>query len=176
MESRVGGDRLTTVALTVITTPEMDAYAKALVQGVQSSLGTVTTYGNGTGIAFSLKIETKTKAEMESQMAAGTYDIALYPMEAASQSPVTFLSNLLSTNYMKLQSDKIERALTVAKNATAGTATARLPSLPSQALIQTGAVLPVFYESAYYVMAGGVSGVQFHPGSGRVSFVEAVRA
>lgn len=70
MESRAGGDRLTTVALTVITTPEMDAYAKALVQGVQSSLGTVTTYGNGTGIAFSLKIETMTKAEMESQMAA----------------------------------------------------------------------------------------------------------
>ena len=28
---------LTTVALTVITTPEMDAYAKALVQGVQSA-------------------------------------------------------------------------------------------------------------------------------------------
>ena len=166
---------LTTVALTVITTPEMDAYAKALVQGVQSSLGTVTTYGNGTGIAFSLKIETMTKAEMESQMAAGTYDIALYPMEAASQSPVTFLSNLLSTNYMKLQSDKIERALTVAKNATAGTATAACRAC-EQALIQTGAVLPVFYESAYYVMAGGVSGVQFHPGSGRVSFVEAVRA
>ena len=165
---------LTTVALTVITTPEMDAYAKALVQGVQSSLGTVTTYGNGTGIAFSLKIETMTKAEMESQMAAGTYDIALYPMEAASQSPVTFLSDLLSTNYMKLQSDKIERALTVAKNATAGTATAACRAC-EQALIQTGAVLPVFYESAYYVMAGGVSGVQFHPGSGRVSFVEAVR-
>ena len=148
----------------------MDAYAKALVQGVQSSLGTVTTYGNGTGIAFSLKIETMTKAEMESQMAAGTYDIALYPMEAASQSPVTFLSNLLSTNYMKLQSDKIERALTVAKNATAACRACE------QALIQTGAVLPVFYESAYYVMAGGVSGVQFHPGSGRVSFVEASRA
>ena len=139
---------LTTVALTVITTPEMDAYAKALVQGVQSSLGTVTTYGNGTGIAFSLKIETMTKAEMESQMAAGTYDIALYPMEAASQSP---------------------------KNATAGTATAACRAC-EQALIQTGAVLPVFYESAYYVMAGGVSGVQFHPGSGRVSFVEASRA
>ena len=142
---------------------------------VPGGVGTVTTYGNGTGIAFSLKIETMTKAEMESQMAAGTYDIALYPMEAASQSPVTFLSNLLSTNYMKLQSDKIEQALTVAKNATAGTATAACRAC-EQALTQTGAVLPVFYEAAYYVMAGGVSGVQFHPGSGRVSFVEARRA
>ena len=165
---------LTTVALTVITTPEMDAYAKALVQGVQSSLGSVTTYGNGTGIAFSLKIETMTKAEMESQMAAGTYDIALYPLEAASQSPVTFLSDLITTNYMKLQSDTVAHALTVAKNATAGTATAACRDC-EQALIQSGAVLPVYYESAYYVMAGGVSGVQFHPGSGRVSFVETVR-
>lgn len=165
---------LTTVALTVITTPEMDAYAKALVQGVQSSLGSVTTYGNGTGIAFSLKIETMTKAEMESQMAAGTYDIALYPLEAASQSPVTFLSDLITTNYMKLQSDTVTHALTVAKNATAGTATAACRDC-EQALIQSGAVLPVYYESAYYVMAGGVSGVQFHPGSGRVSFVETVR-
>ena len=49
---------------------------------------------------------------------------------------MTFLSNLLSTNYMKLQSDKIERALTVAKNATAGTATAACRAC-EQALIQT---------------------------------------
>ena len=174
VESRVGGDRADHRSADSHYHPGDGRLRQALVQGVQSSLGTVTTYGNGTGIAFSLKIETMTKAEMESQMAAGTYDIALYPMEAASQSPVTFLSDLLSTNYMKLQSDKIERALTVAKNATAGTATAACRAC-EQALIQTGAVLPVFYESAYYVMAGGVSGVQFHPGSGRVSFVEAVR-
>lgn len=164
---------LTTVALTVLTTEEMDAYAKALVQGIQSSLGSVTTYGNGTSIAFSLKIETMRKADMETQMAAGTYDIALYPLEASSQSPVTFLSDLISTNYMKLQSETVNHALTVAKNASAGTVSACREC--EQALINTGAVLPVFYESAYYVMAKGVSGVQFHPGSGRVSFVEATR-
>ena len=175
VESRVGGDRADHRGADSHYHPGDGRLRQGAGTGVQSSLGTVTTYGNKTGIAFSLKIETMTKAEMESQMAANTYDIALYPMEAASQSPVTFLSNLLSTNYMKLQSDKIERALTVAKNATAGTATAACRAC-EQALIQTGAVLPVFYESAYYVMAGGVSGVQFHPGSGRVSFVEAVRS
>ena len=64
--------------------------------------------------------------------------------------------------------------MAVEKMVPAGTATAACRAC-EQALIQTGAVLPVFYESAYYVMAGGVSGVQFHPGSGRISFVEASR-
>ena len=42
-------------------------------------------------------------------------------------------------------------------------------------LYQNYSFLPVFYESCYYAEAKGVSGVQFHPGSGRVSFINATR-
>ncbi|MDE5996364.1 MAG: hypothetical protein K2G56_05540, partial [Eubacterium sp.] len=38
-------------------------------------------------------------------------------------------------------------------------------------LIDTHCYIPLFYESRYYANAKGVSGIQFHPGSGRVSFV-----
>ena len=36
-------------------------------------------------------------------------------------------------------------------------------------------IMPVMFESSYYAQAKGVSGVNFHAGSGRVSFVNATR-
>lgn len=162
------------VSLTVITTEEMDDYAKKLVQGLQSSIGTVTSYGNGTSVSFSLKIETMTQAEMDERIAADTYDIALYPLEAAAQSPVSFLSQIIFNNYTNIHSTAVDAALAKAKNADADNVLRACLNC-EKALISTYTVMPVFYESSYYAMAKGVSDVQFHPGSGRVSFIDAKR-
>lgn len=162
------------VSLTVITTQEMDEYAKKMVQGLQGSIGTITSYGEDSSVAFSLKIETMTKEEMDAKIAADEYDIALYPIEAASQNPISFLSEIVSNNYTNINSTAVQDALSAAENAVASDAATACLNC-EKALISTYSVLPVFYESSYYAMAKGVSGVQFHPGSGRVSFVEAKR-
>ena len=36
-------------------------------------------------------------------------------------------------------------------------------------------IYPMLYETSYYAAAKGVSGIQFHAGTGRVSFVNATR-
>lgn len=162
------------VSITLITTEEMDDYAKELVQGLQSSIGTITSYGNGNSVSFSLKIETMTKDEMDQRIAADQYDIALYPLQAASQSPVSFLSQIISDNAVNINSTSVNEALTAAENAPASNAAAACLEC-EKALMNTYTVMPVLYESGYYAMAEGVSGVQFHPGSGRVSFVETTR-
>lgn len=162
------------VSITLITTEEMDEYAKELVQGLQSSIGTITSYGKSQSVSFSLKIETMTKDEMDQRIASDQYDIALYPLQAASQSPVSFLSQIISDNYANISSTSVKEALTKAENAPASSAAGACLDC-EKALMNTYTVMPVLYESGYYAMAKGVSGVQFHPGSGRVSFVETTR-
>lgn len=162
------------VSITLITTEEMDEYAKELVQGLQSSIGTITSYGNSKSVSFSLKIETMTKDEMDHRIASDQYDIALYPLQAASQSPVSFLSQIISDNYANISSTSVKEALSKAENAPASSAASACLDC-EKALMNTYTVMPVLYESGYYAMAKGVSGVQFHPGSGRVSFVETTR-
>ena len=44
-----------------------------------------------------------------------------------------------------------------------------------KAILSDYSIKPVLYESSYYAEAQGVKNVQFHPGSGRVSFVNATR-
>ena len=44
-----------------------------------------------------------------------------------------------------------------------------------KAILNDYSIKPVLYESSYYAEAQGVKNVQFHPGSGRVSFVNATR-
>ena len=71
-------------------------------------------------------------------------------------------------------SSAFESALQNAKSAdTANTAAAC--RICEEKLIASHCYVPLFYESSYYASAKGVTGVQFHPGSGRVSFVSAER-
>lgn len=163
-----------TINLTFITTEEMNDYAKLLAQGIQGSIGKISTYDNGKTIAFSFKIETVSINELETAIKKGEYDLALYPIKAASQSPVAFLDQISQENLVSSQSEKFENALKTAKSASADKAPNACIDA-EKALIETYCVVPVFFESAYYVMAKNVKDVQFHPGSGRVSFVYAYR-
>lgn len=164
---------LTQIDLTLITTEEMNPYAKKLVQGIQSSIGKITSYGNSSTVSFSLKIETLSLEELTLTVKKGEYDLALYPMEA-TQGPVAFLSKIAEENLPRSSSKEFEKTLSKAKSASANAAQNACVTC-EKALIGTYSFMPVFYESGYYIMANGVKDVQFHPGSGRVSFVYAKR-
>ena len=43
------------------------------------------------------------------------------------------------------------------------------------ALLLTYSICPMMYETSYYACAKGVKNVEFHPGTGRVNFVNATR-
>ena len=159
--------------ITIIVTEGMEDIAKQLVQGIQGSIGEITNYGNDKKISFSLKLNFLSKQDFDTAFAGGDYDIALYQFEASSHSAPAFLSDIIKGNYAG-EIDGIEKALKKAQTANA-TSTADACIECEKVLMKDYSIMPVLFESSYYAQAKGVSGVQFHAGSGRVSFVNATR-
>lgn len=160
---------------TVITTEEYEDIAKQLVQGIQSGIGSISSYGDDDEykISFSLKISVLSEDEYESAFSSGEYDIALYKFSATSQSTLNFLDEIINGNYIGTVTAAIS-TLKKAQSASSSKLAAAVKKCEN-AVLEDYSLKPILYESSYYVQAEGVSGVQFHPGSGRVSFVNATR-
>lgn len=159
------------IELTVLAPENMADEAKLLLQGVQSSIGSISNAEEDKKISFSLKLETKPESEIKSAVDSGNYDIALYPLTATASSPVSFLKTFTDNNVTGFDESKFSSALGKAQSL--NTADACLEC--EKKLIDTHCYIPLFYESRYYAAAKGVSGIYFHPGSGRVSFVNTNR-
>lgn len=169
----ISDEEIYTQEITLLVPDYMEDAARQLVQSIQASIGAVSSVDEN-DIDFSMVIETLTESEMKSRVAVSDYDIALYPYEANSTSPVAFLQTFSGISYAYIESSGFNDALADASSAdAAGLAEACREC--EEELYQNYSFLPVFYESCYYAQAKGVSGVQFHPGSGRVSFINATR-
>ncbi len=162
------------VAVTVLAPETMKDAAKELIQGIQSGIGTVSKVGNH-DTEFSLKLETAAESEVKTKAASGDYDIVLYPLASNSASPITFLNDIDSLKITDFYKNDFEKALEEANAADSASLVSACEECEA-ALYDTYCFIPVFYESNYYAQAKGVSGVQFHPGSGRVSFINATRS
>lgn len=165
--------KYTSADITIIVTEDMEDTAKQLVQGIQSSIGQITNYGNERKIAFSLKLNVLSTADFDAAFSSGEYDIALYQFESNTHNAVSFISEIINGNYAG-EIEGIDETLKSAQTANAGNAAEEYKKC-EQALIDDYSVMPLLFESSYYAQAKGVSGVQFHAGSGRVSFVNATR-
>ena len=166
-------EKYTSANLTVIATEDMEETAKQLVQGIQGSIGKISSYGKEGKIAFSLKIDVLSQKDFDTAFSNGEYDLALYCFEADSQNAVSFLDNIINGNYVG-EIDGIDSLLKDAQNSAADNLAAACRTVEEK-IISDYSLLPVYYEASYYAQAKGVSGVDFHPGSGRVSFVNATR-
>ena len=169
----IADQEIYTAEITLLVPDYMEDVARELVQGIQAGIGSVSSV-NETSVDFSLVIETVTESELISRVASSDYDIALYPYEASSTSPVAFLQNFDDVSYVTYDSEDFSEALEDASSADAADLAEACYECET-ALYETYSFLPLFYETCYYAQADGVSGVQFHPGSGRVSFVNATR-
>lgn len=170
----IADQEIYTAEITLLVPDYMENAARELAQGIQAGIGAVSSVDE-TNVDFSMVIETLPESEMRSRVAASDYDIALYPYEASSTSPVAFLQNFENVSYVSYDSADFSEALGRAASADASELAEACRECEAE-LYQNYSFLPVFYESRYYAQAKGVSGVQFHPGSGRVSFVNATRA
>ncbi|MDE6660110.1 MAG: hypothetical protein K2K01_08380 [Eubacterium sp.] len=156
------------IELTVLVPEAMENEAKLLLQGVESSIGSISNADEDRKISFSLKVETKPESEIRYSVNMGDYDIALYPLTATASSPVSFLKSFTDNNLTGFSESKFEPALKKAQSS--NTASDCLNC--EKKLLSTYCYIPLFYESRYYATAKGISGVEFHPGSGRVNFVK----
>lgn len=169
----VKADKIYSTEITLIAPDTMEDTAKQLLQGVQSSIGAISNVDDKK-ISISIKLETLPEAEMKSRVASKNYDLALYPFKASSASPVSFLQNFADNNITGFYDEDFKNALENAKNAGTDSIINSCAEC-ERALIDTYCYTPLFYEANFYASAKGVSGVEFHPGSGRVSFVYADR-
>lgn len=163
----------TVADFTLIITEEMEDVAKQIVQGIQSGVGSVSSYGDGKSVSFSLKIETLSQEDYDTAISEGNYDIALYQFTASNQNCVSYLESIVNSNIAG-QISGIDKALEQAQSAKADKLASACTKC-EKVIMEDYSVLPILFESSYYAQAKGVSGVNFHPGSGRVSFVNATR-
>lgn len=163
----------TVADITLIITPEMEEVAKQLVQGIQSGVGSVSSYGDDKSVSFSLKIETLSQEDYDTAISEGNYDIALYQFTASSQNCVSYLQSIINSNIAG-ELDDAQVALEKAQSANAANLASACENCEKE-IMEDYSILPVLFESSYYAQAKGVSGVNFHAGSGRVSFVYATR-
>lgn len=166
-------EKYTSANLTVIATEDMEETAKQLVQGIQGSIGKISSYGKEGKISFSLKIDVLSQKDFDTAFSNGEYDLALYCFESSSQNAVTFLSDIIKSNYVG-EIEGLDTLIKNAQNAAANDLAASCKAVEEK-IINDYSLMPIHYEASYYAQAKGVSGVDFHPGSGRVNFVNATR-
>lgn len=172
-KTAVKGSSTYSAELTVLVPENMKDVAKELLQGVQKSICAISSV-NEKKTSFSLKIETMPESKLKSAVYSGNYDIALYPFEATTASPISFLESFSAVNLTSFDSNAFDRALYRAQAESADKLVSACQKSEKE-LIDSFCYVPLFYESNYYATAKGVSNVQFHPGTGRVSFVNATR-
>lgn len=165
----------TDISITVLTPSYMENCVKQLLQGVQAGLGSYLTNSNGEAITLTLKVQAMDESDIRTEIAKNTYDVAFLPFTATGNSAISFMSQIASDNITDINSNKVTALVKKAQNQSNLNSTAAYLKQAEQTIISTYTVCPMIYESSYYAAANGVKNIQFHPGTGRVSFVNATR-
>lgn len=165
----------TDISITVLTPSYMENCVKQLLQGVQAGLGSYLTNSNGDAITLTLKVQAMDESDIRTEIAKNTYDVAFLPFTATGNSAISFMSQIASDNITDINSNKVAALIKKAQNQSNLNSTAAYLKQAEQTIINTYTVCPMIYESSYYAAASGVKNIQFHPGTGRVSFVNATR-
>lgn len=161
----LGRSTLTDVELLVPDENNLPVLSSLLQQGWQQNL------------AVSVNVVTADSDSFSSRLSQGDYQMALVPLEADAATPNAVLSLFTSssssniTGYANASFDQLLH--------TAGTSHDQQQILDSyaqaeQVLLEDAVALPLFTETSYLVLGEGVSGVEILPGSGSLSFRNAV--
>ena len=166
---------LNDITITVLTTPDSQNSLKEMLQGIQAGIGSIVKNDNGDTVNFTVKVETLEQSELDAAIAKREYDAALYPFKSESDSPITFLKSFSASNKTGFDTKDLDEALSSAESASSREDEARYINQAEQSIVDTFTIYPMLSETSYYASAKGVTGIQFHAGSGRVSFVNATR-
>lgn len=160
----------TDFTVTILTTTDMEQYAKKLIQGIQGGICGIIKNEDGNSVTCTIKINALDDYDFKVALAQNDYDIALCPYRSTSNSAIAFLDE----NF-KESSEKFDKCILAAEEAHNLTDIAENAANAEKELLSSYTVYPMIYESSYYCAAKGVSGIQFHAGSGRISFTNADR-
>lgn len=166
---------MSSLEITVITPDYMEEYTKRMMQGIQAGLASSLTTKSGDSVDLTLKIQAMPLNELKKAVRSKDYAIALYPFDANSSSALSFLEGVADINASGFNNANMKSALSDANKQKSTNDIAKYIKRAERSAILSYSICPMLYETSYYVAATGVSGIQFHPGTGRVSFVNATR-
>ena len=165
---------VTDITIKIIATEEMQDALKQTLQGVQQGIGTVVRNSDDEKLNFVIKVETMTEEEIQTAIIKGEYDIALCSYKATSNSAISFLRSVASSGG-GFDKKAVNSALTRAEKASDLKSKSKYIRKAENTIIGSYTLYPTIYETGYYVEAKNVSGVEFHMGTGRISFIKATR-
>ncbi|MFR5874966.1 MAG: ABC transporter substrate-binding protein [Eubacterium sp.] len=165
----------TDFTITVITTEAMQDCVKKMLQGIQSGIGNVVKNNDGETINFTIKVEAMSESDLNAKISSRDYDIAFCPFKSSTDSAIAYLKSFSDNNPTGFNTKDLNSAVSAAEKSTDLKSASNYVKKAEKSILNTYSIYPMIYESGYYVSAKGVSGVQFHAGSGRVSFVNATR-
>ena len=152
----LGVDKLT---VEILCTEGYEDAVKAIINCWQRDIGVEL---NGTVTALS-------SADFESRIAAGDFDMAVYPLTADSNSATSFLSLFTSendSNVSRHSSEEYDRLVSELRKS---------PDIEQAVycqsyLLKNAVALPLFAENTVFALAEGVSGIYFYGDSANVYF------
>lgn len=118
-----------------------------------------------------LTIETADQEDFESRLASGDYDMAILPLEADFDHPVSILEDFQSgsaENYTGYSDSTLDHYLDQLYRGSEGEA--GLCKLAEQHLLDSGIFLPLYYQTSYLAVDKSVSSVFLNPQNGAVDF------
>lgn len=118
------------------------------------------------------------QADLEKAVRAGDFDLAVVPLRPDSQRPGEMLGQFRSDsarNVVSYHSQAFDALMD--REAAAGSPQEQLDILmqAEDLLIQDAVVVPLYFQTHYYAVGKGVSGIHFSPFAGEISFKEAVK-
>ena len=120
-----------------------------------------------------INIEPLEQSQLDARIASRDYDLALCPVKASYDSPEAVLSQLYGGESLTgWQNDQMSGFMDGAKSASTIAEVLSSYRSAEQLLTQNGFVLPIFYETSYYVTAPSVTGLHFSPFGCHVYFFE----
>jgi len=112
-------------------------------------------------------------AEISERLRTGNYGIILMPFYATEPSPSALLQYFRSTiNRFGYNNPRFDYALSATEDASPGEA-ARLYKIAENILLEDAALIPVYFETSYYALASGLTGVEIFPFGGKILFQNA---
>ena len=145
----------------VYTIVAFEETAKQIVQMWQRNLGT----------GFQAKINTVSFEELDEAVENGSYDIAIFPFSADTQDSLVFLNKFKTKdNVLNFSNSDFNKILSSKKDEL------KKAEEAENALLATGAVMPLATSNSYYAQRKNVSGIYFYAFGGKVNFLSAVRA
>lgn len=165
----------TDVEIIILAPENMQTYVKQMLQGIQGGLGSNLKNDKGEVITLTLKVQAMDEKDIRTAISKGEYDIAFLPFKAHSNSALSFLSQVSDKHIAGFNKKKVDNHIAKAQSVTDLNSIAKNVKNAEKEIINSYTICPMMYESSFYASAKGVNNVQFHPGTGRVSFINATR-